>query len=264
MSSCRRQPRPYCEAGTGRAQDVSWNSTKGNEMSDSETAAGTNDMPTGTGNVATDTRDMVGIHNTFRRALGDAPAQIRAVPEGDPDRALQLGDYLSEVLWLLEVHHEGEDELLYPLLEQRAPEHLELFRQMGAQHASVHTSLEAAKTAAKQFGASGSAADGQAAAAACQALLAATEDHLSEEEEMVLPIAARVISPPEWGAMPAHALSQYRGDRVWLPFGLAFESMPEDIQQSLLAHLPPPAIAMWSGGGSDAFAKEMAQIRGGS
>ena len=187
-------------------------------MSDSETGAGTSGMPTATGNVATDTRDMVGIHNTFRRALGDAPGQIGAVREGDRDRAQQLGDYLSEILWLLEVHHAGEDELLYPLLEQRAPEHLELFRQMGAQHATVHTSLEAAKTAAKQFGASGSVADGQAAAVACQALLAATEGHLREEEEMVLPIAARVISPPEWGAMPPHALSQYRGDRILATF----------------------------------------------
>ena len=234
-------------------------------MSDSETGAGTSDMPTATGNVATDTRDMVGIHNTFRRALGDAPGQIGAVREGDRDRAQQLGDYLSEILWLLEVHHSGEDELLYPLLEQRAPEHLELFRQMGAQHATVHTSLEAAKTAAKQFGASGSVADGQAAAVACQALLAATEGHLREEEEMVLPIARHASYPHLSGGQcrlmlcPSIAVTGF-----WLPFGLAFESMPEDIQQSLLAHLPPPAIAMWSGGGSDAFAKEMAQIRRGS
>jgi hypothetical protein len=135
---------------------------------------------------------------------------------------------------------------------------------MEAQHVSVHTSLEAARIALKQFGVSGTLADGQAAAAACQALLAVTEGHLSEEEEKVLPIAARVISPPEWGAMPAHALSQYRGDRVWLPFGLAFESMPKDIQETMLAHLPPPVVAMWSGGGSDAFANEMAQIRRGS
>ncbi|HXW81407.1 MAG TPA: hemerythrin domain-containing protein [Acidimicrobiales bacterium] len=211
-----------------------------------------------------DTRDMVGIHNTFRRALGDAPAQIRAVPDGDHARAEQLGSYLGEVLWLLQAHHEGEDELLYPLLEQRVPEEAELFQRMEAQHASVHVSLEAAKAAAGQFRATGSLADGELAADACQALLAATDGHLSEEEQLVLPLAARAISPPEWGAMPAHALSQYRGDRVWLPFGLAFESMPKDIQDTMLAHLPPPVVAMWSGGGSDAFANEMAQIRAGS
>jgi hemerythrin-like domain-containing protein len=212
----------------------------------------------------TDTRDMVGIHNTFRRALSEAPAQIKTVPDGDHERADQLGSYLGEVLWLLEVHHKGEDQLLYPLLEQRAPEETELFQRMEAQHAAVHASLEAAETAAGQFRASGSLVDGRSAAAACQTLLAATEGHLTEEEQLVLPIAARVISPPEWGAMPVHAMSQYRGDRVWLPFGLAFESMPKDIQDNMLAHLPPPVIAMWSGGGSDAFAQEMAQIRAGT
>jgi len=87
---------------------------------------------------------------------------------------------------------------------------------------------------------------------------------VNDEEETVLPIAARVIAPPEWGAMPAHALSRYPGDRVWLPFGLAFEGMPGDIREGMLEHLPPPVSAMWLGGGSDAFATEMAAIRGGA
>ncbi len=64
--------------------------------------------------------------------------------------------------------------------------------------------------------------------------------------------------------LPAHALLGYTGDRVWLPFGLAFEGMPGDIQESMLERLPPPVSAMWLGGGSDAFANEMAIIRGGT
>jgi hypothetical protein len=64
--------------------------------------------------------------------------------------------------------------------------------------------------------------------------------------------------------MPAHALSHYSGGRIWLPFGLAFESMPEEMQQNLLAQLPPPVATMWSDGGSDAFTTEMSMIRGGS
>jgi hemerythrin-like domain-containing protein len=212
--------------------------------------------------VLTDTSDMVAIHDTFRRAFRDAPGQIQAVSDGDAETARKVADYLGEVCWSLHVHHEGEDELLYPLLKERVPEHRDLFEQMESQHAAVANSLERASQAVETFGASGSAADGREAANACESVLAVTADHLSEEEEKVLPIAARVISPPEWGALPGHALSQYKGDRMWLPFGLVLEPMSSEMRDNMLAHLPPPVLAMWTGGGADAFAAEMAMIRG--
>ena len=84
-------------------------------------------MPVPDEPVLIDTSDMVAIHDTFRRAFGDAPAQVAAVKDGDQERARQVADYLEEVCWLLHVHHEGEDELLYPLLKERAPEYTDLF-----------------------------------------------------------------------------------------------------------------------------------------
>ena len=212
--------------------------------------------------MSTDTSDMVAIHDTFRRAFGDAPGQIQSVSDGDKARARLIADYLGEVCWLLHAHHEGEDQLLYPLLRERAPEHTDLFEHMESQHAAVANSLERATGAIETFGASGAAADGREAADACESVLAVTADHLSEEEESVLPIAALVISPPEWGALPAHAMSHYQGDRIWLPFGLALEPMSSEMKQSALAHLPPPVLAMWTDGGADAFAAEMAAVRG--
>lgn len=209
----------------------------------------------------TDTRDMYSVHEAFRRGLGDARGQLAAVSEGDTERARRLASYLGELLWLLHVHHEGEDELLYPLLAERAPEHEELFARMDAQHREVVPQIEAAQRAAERFGESGSAADGRALADACESLLEVLERHLSEEEDEILPIAAQTISPAEWGALPAHALSQYTGTRIWLPFGLATEAMPEDLMAGMREHLPPPVAAMWFGGGSDAFAEEMAAIR---
>ena len=207
---------------------------------------------------------MYAVHDVFRRALGDAPAQITSVSDGDKERAQRLGDYLGEVLWLLHAHHAGEDELLYPLLEQRAPEHKELFERMGSEHTAVSTSLGSATSAVERFGASASLADGQAAAAACASLLAVTDQHLTEEEKEVLPVAARTITAPEWGALPGHALSHYHGQRLWLPLGLVLEAMPNDMRDNLLPHLPPPVLGMWTGGGSAAFADEMAYVRGGS
>jgi len=205
---------------------------------------------------------MYAVHDALRHALRDAPGQLGTVNEADKDRASRLADYLGEVLWLLHAHHAGEDELLYPLLEQRAPEHNELFARMAAQHASVSESQETASTSLERFGLSASLDDRRAAADACASLLAVVDEHLTNEENDVLPIAAHVLSAPEWGALPGHALSHYQGERLWLPFGLVLEAMPEEMRNNLLAHLPPPVLGMWTAGGSDAFTEEMADIRG--
>jgi hemerythrin-like domain-containing protein len=212
----------------------------------------------------TDTSDMYRVHNALRRALGDAPAQIKASSEGDKERAKRLASYLGEVLWLLHAHHAGEDELLYPLLVQRAPEHKELFARMESQHAAVSATAESASNAVEEYGLSGSLVAAQEAAGAITALLVTADEHLIEEEEQVLPIAARSVTPAEWAVLPGHAMSHYKGQRIWLPFGLVLEAMPDDVQRKLLGQLPPPVLGMWTGGGSDAFEKEMAYIRGGS
>ncbi len=212
--------------------------------------------------ILTDTRDMLAVHAAFKRAFGDAPRQLASADDGDTQRARYLADYLGEVLWLLHAHHDGEDELLYPLLSERAPEERELFSRMEAQHAALVSSIQAAESAAERFGRSGSVVDGQALASACTSLCEALVEHLDQEETDVLPIAARCVSPPEWGTLPAHALSHYEGTRVWLPFGLVLEAMPDAMREDLLAHVPSPVSQMWFGGGSDAFANEMATIRG--
>jgi hypothetical protein len=218
----------------------------------------------GEGPVLTDTSDMRALHRAFIRAFGEAPGQLELVGEGETGRASRLADYLGEVLWMLHAHHGAEDEILYPLLRERAPGQEALFSRMDAQHEEVTLSLDAAEDFAQRFGASGAIADGRALSEALTSLLSTIEGHFSEEEEGVLPVAARCVTPPEWASMPGHAMSHYTGTRIWLPFGLALEAMPEQLQANVLGHLPPPVSQMWSGGGADAFATEMAEIRGGA
>jgi hypothetical protein len=208
-----------------------------------------------------DVRDMVGVHDAFRRGLGDARGQVAGVTAGDTERAERFGSYLAELLYLLHIHHAGEDELLYPLLIERVPDQRALFARMEEQHLGVTSGVEAAKDATQRYRDTGSTADGAALADACESLARTVDVHLREEEEQVLPIAARHISEAEWGALPAHAFMHYTGTRPWLLFGLASEAFPPDIKARVLAP-ESPITAMWEGGGSDAFAAEMETIRG--
>jgi len=104
--------------------------------------------------VRVDTRDMHSVHQAIKRGLSDAPGQAASVPDGDRERAQRLADYLADLLWLIHAHHAGEDELLYPLLLERLPEHRELFLRMDAQHAAVTAGTEEAQRAVARFKAS--------------------------------------------------------------------------------------------------------------
>jgi hemerythrin-like domain-containing protein len=210
---------------------------------------------------AIDTRDMIWVHNAFRRAFTEAPGQVASVSDGDVERAQFIAGYLAEVLWFLHAHHEGEDQLLYPLLVERAPGTAPLFARMEKQHEAVADNIGKAEQAAERFGRSASTDDGEALGAACRTLIDEAAGHLTEEERDVLPVASRMITPEEWGALPGHALSQYKGARVWLLLGLVIESVPDDLRATMIGGLPPPVAEMWTGFGSDAFDNEMRSVR---
>ena len=208
-----------------------------------------------------DTRDMLGVHRALNDGLTTAIEVIPGASDGDGARARRLAGFVSEVLWLLHAHHAGEDALLYPLLVERAPNEAALFSAMDAQHRTIEQSAQGAEQANEEFAASARSADGVALVAALTELRTVAAEHLAEEEFKILPIAERRITPPEWGALPGHALGSYRGERMWLPLGLVFEAMPDDIRAAMVEHMPPPVVGMWTGGGSDAFAAEMQAIR---
>jgi hypothetical protein len=203
---------------------------------------------------------MYSVHEAFRRGLREAGPQIAAV-DGDVEGAARFTDYLADLLWLLHAHHDGEDELLYPLLVERVPAERVLFDEMDAQHRGVTDALNACLWANSSFGESAAASDGSALREACDNLGAALEDHLDQEEAEILPLAQVWITPEEWGQLPGHAMMSYHGSRLWMPFGLAIEAMPEVLRAEIASNLPPPVSGMWFGGGADSFSAEMQLIR---
>jgi Hemerythrin HHE cation binding domain len=212
---------------------------------------------------AIDTRDMVAVHRALERGLGDAAGAVGRTSAGDTARAEEVSAFLAEVLWLLEVHHHGEDEILYPLLAERVPDEDELYTVMNEQHEEVLNGLGLASEAMGRYRERASDADASDLVARLGVLRTRVADHAEDEETSVLPIAAVTVTPPEWGALPAHALGSYRGDRLWLPLGLVMEAMPDDVEAAMFEHLPPPLVSMWRDGGAAAFEAEVASIREG-
>jgi Hemerythrin HHE cation binding domain len=206
-----------------------------------------------------DTSDMLAVHAVFRDTLASAPALIDGASGGDKARAALVANYYDNILHFLEVHHESEEQIVFPLLRQRCAEAAPVVDQMEAEHAEMLALLEQAQRTIGVW----ETGDGDGAGSARDALdtlRAQLVSHLDREETSLLPLCAPNLSLEEWGAIPGHAMMSYRGDKIWLILGLIRERMNEEQRAAMLEHMPPPARDMWTGFGEQAFRELSAEV----
>ncbi len=208
---------------------------------------------------STDVSDMYAVHQALRDTLGAGRVRVSGVAPGDTERLALIADYYDNILWFLDVHHEGEEALVFPLLRERCADAGPLMDEMLGQHQQVVQLLSDAESSLAAWR-SGDAGAQARLAEQLQALHDTLVPHLDTEEEQVLPLCAGNLSPVEWGALPGHALSQYRGDKVWLILGLILERRTPEGREAMLTHMPPPVAEMWRGMGQKAFDELCAEV----
>lgn len=208
-----------------------------------------------------DTTDMVAVHRVFRESLGVAPQLIGSVPGDDSERVAAVAGYYADILAFLHVHHEGEDELLWPKLVERCPDDADVIRRIAGQHEGVLTAMQAAEAHLETWKAEPTTDNGATLAAALITLAVGLGAHLDEEERVILPLAADHLTQEEWGALPAHGLQNFRGERIWLVLGLIREQMTDEQRAAMDAHMPPPVREFWLNVGEPQFVRFITEIR---
>jgi hemerythrin-like domain-containing protein len=204
-----------------------------------------------------DTTDMLAVHAVFRDTLHGAPALIDGA--ADEARAALIANYYDNILRFLEVHHDAEEELVFPLLRQRCPADGAVVDQMEADHAEMLKLLEKAQGAVAAWP-SGNEKSAESARNALDALCVQLIGHLDQEEASLLPLCAPNLSVEEWGAIPGHSMANFRGDKIWLIMGLIRERMTDEQRTAMLENMPPPARDMWTGFGEQAFTELSAEV----
>ncbi|MDQ1394419.1 MAG: hypothetical protein QOF30_3396 [Acidimicrobiaceae bacterium] len=214
---------------------------------------------TGSDRPALDVTDMIAVHRVFRDTLGRAAAVIGAVGDGDIDRAATVANFFDNILLFLHVHHQGEDDLMFPVLRQRCPDQRELIDRVASQHGDADEKVAAAEGSLRAWSAN-PGAEAKRCAAAMNALGGHLEAHFADEEHALLPLCAQHLSAPEWGALPGHAMASFTGDKIWLILGLVADRMTAAQRDDMFAHMPPPVVDMWTNFGRQAFAHLVAQV----
>ncbi len=192
---------------------------------------------TSPGSYSTDTSDMFAVHRAILGAL-DAAALRVASAEGDPDRADLIASFYENVLEFLHVHHGGEDELLYPKLEERCADKLAELVRIDDQHKSLNVPMDHGRAALAAWRARPSTENAQNVVEALDSIDATLRPHLTDEENTVVPLCSQWISPEEWAELPAHGLMSFRGDKPWIIVGLLAEQLPAEKMQAMIADMP--------------------------
>jgi hypothetical protein len=204
---------------------------------------------------------MIGVHRIFRDALAAAPVLVGEAPVDDAERTALVASYYANVLALLYSHHEGEDELLTPLLLARAPAFASTVARIGSQHHVVTAALHDAERAIGAWSAAPSEAMRDTTCAALGVLEASLVPHLDDEEREILPIAGRHISVEEWAELPAYGMRSFRGDKLWLIIGLVQEQLTDVQREVMEAQLPSPVLDEWNSSGRELFSAFVTELR---
>jgi hemerythrin-like domain-containing protein len=219
-------------------------------------------MTTPTAHAQPDTTEMVVVHDLFRREFGNLPGLVRDVPPGDVERAAVVVEFLQELASGLHHHHTGEDELMWPLLLERATADAALVLRMEEQHERIAVIHGRAVEQAATFAATASAADGERLATTLTALVAALDEHLREEEDHVLPLVERHLTVPEWEALGERGRAGLSKDRMLIQLGFILLGTTPADRAAFLAKLPVPARIAWRLVGRRRFAAEYRRIYG--
>jgi hypothetical protein len=192
-----------------------------------------------------DVRDMAIIHRTFRRLYEESARLVRAAPTPSPGRVTFLADHIDFGIAMLHVHHEDEDELLYPKLIERVPEQAPMTEQVDHEHQLIKTALDEASAACATWRQRPSAETGQALAAALDHLNEVVQPHLDDEEQKIVPLAAVTLTQQEWDAMGKHGVASIPRNKRGVAFGMILEPLDQADRAYMMGILPAPVRMLY-------------------
>ncbi|SDT81248.1 hemerythrin domain-containing protein [Actinoplanes derwentensis] len=209
------------------------------------------------------TREMVMIHRVFRREAAQLLRFVSAAEAGDVARARRLARWVREYIGGLHHHHACEDELIWPLLHQRARLHSELVDRMEMQHQALDATLAEVERRLSRWEEAADEDDRTALADAVADHQEVLLEHLYDEEDLVMPMVEEHLTEAEWERVGRAGLENLPKEKVFLALGAILEDATDDERAFFLAKVPPAGRLLWKLVGQRQYRRQMSALRGG-
>ncbi|PBC47168.1 hemerythrin domain-containing protein [Rhodococcus sp. ACPA1] len=205
-------------------------------------------------------QDMIIVHRVFRREFEQTSTLVRKVQDRDTGRAGVVGEHLELLLNLLHHHHETEDELLWPRLQERLPARIESFASLESEHANLALLIARVTDGLAQWRKSADISARETLASSIDELRRPMIEHL-DHEESILPVCAEALSQDEWNKLGERALGGLGVPKSLLVLAAMHEECPEEEWAQFTVLLPPPIQAAYEREAVELYAPYIERVR---
>lgn len=207
------------------------------------------------------------LHRLVRREFRLLADLLAWAPPADPTRIRVLTRHADLVSRLLLAHHRLERDVLWPALLDAVPaEHEARVRTAVADWAVRSARLDSAVrdlgTAARQWTVARTPATRDALALDCRCLAEAVDEHVTEEERVLLPLLDAHLDAGRWAAVAAAASCRLTARERVLVLGLALEDSCPGDRARLLDGLPRRRRLAWRLSGARRYRAAVVRLRG--
>lgn len=209
-----------------------------------------------------DRREMLIVHDVFRREFALMPGLIGTVAPGDRDRAGLVGEHIDGVTSLLHHHHHGEDTNVWPVLVDRCADAAAHTGSMHDQHEQLATDLGDVHAALGVWRVDATVDSGNRLVDALIRTLTSLRQHLDDEERHVMPLMEAHITAAEWDDLVQEGSADADHAQLPLMFGmLMYEGDPEIVERTL-ATMPAEARSVIAAMAAQTFAEHSRAVHG--
>jgi hemerythrin-like domain-containing protein len=191
--------------------------------------------------MPSDPFQMAMIHRTFRTEFGSLPSLIREVAHGDTKRSTVIGDYLGNMILVLEHHHTAEDEVLWPKLRVRTSGGAIEIERAEREHVHIAELIDKVQSVRQSWTRSADPRLAEQLSAAVEDLSSGAIEHFDDEEQNILPLIGEHITPQEWKEFIDRGAAYVNPRNLWFALayaGCLLRDATPDEQTRFIAALP--------------------------
>ena len=196
------------------------------------------------------------IHAAFRRDLARFESALASFPAGAQERADRLTVAWDNLADQLHHHHEGEETLFWPALQEAGVD-LSEFTELEAEHAEMQRALATADETMKALAAAPTAESAATAHAAVQRLQEVLLAHLDHEERDLEPLTIAHFTSPPFAAARKAMRKRHPGTVGTLVAWLLDGAGPE-ARAALHQEVPAPVVFVINRIGGRHYRREIA------
>ncbi|MGC5169899.1 hemerythrin domain-containing protein [Microbacterium sp. DT81.1] len=211
-----------------------------------------------------DAQDLVLAHLCFRRLYALAPEAVRHADPGDRARIASIGKNVSLVDDALHHHHRLEDAMLWDTVEGRRPAcaiHVELMKR---HHAQVALLLDEMPALLEAWQTGPGPTTSAPLASTLDEISRVLGDHLTAEEEHIVPVIEEVMTAKEWEEFGDVAQKSYARSQIFLFYGLILDLMSPQERESFAKEVPLPIKILYALVGRRQYERIMNDLRAGA